>query len=155
MRNSRQLRAYNTVFIISFPFCYDYFFNVGSGGSFAAAHFGYRVKLSHLTFPSCWGNDQQSSSPESFPRQGETVRGAKETEKIHSNYIPFPSLFSFQLLYIFILSFSYSFVLVCSSYTFIRAWSLNFFFLTQSSQHHYHNPALEQPLHDLYLMYTL
>lgn len=30
---------------------------------------GYRIKLSHLTFPSCRGNGQQSSSPETFPRQ--------------------------------------------------------------------------------------
>jgi len=43
--------------------CVDTFFQARRGT-------GYRIKLSHLTFPSCWGNDQQSSSPESFPRQG-------------------------------------------------------------------------------------
>lgn len=43
--------------------CVDTFFQARRGTR-------YRIKLSHLTFPSCWGNDQQSSSPESFPRQG-------------------------------------------------------------------------------------
>jgi len=59
--------------------CVDTFFQAHRGGGT-----GYRIKLSHLTFPSCWGNDQQSSSPESFPRQGRKTRKGDRTRSAHA-----------------------------------------------------------------------
>lgn len=164
MRNSRQLRAYNIVFYYLYIYFLSLlllslllflswlFFNVQGKGkerSFGAAHFGYRVKLSHLTFPSCWGNDQQSSSPESFPRQGKTVRGEKETEKIHSNYTRAPSTLFFSCLFSTFVYFH--FVLFHSHlfpYTAIRR---DFFILFNSKLSARLLPQSDNSFYDLYL----